>query len=83
MGDIVKRTYSLPQTVLTVFEEAVEPGKRSAVIASLIQDWLEARRRETLRKVIIEGCSEMRDVYLEIEAEYHPLEEEAHRAIDK
>ena len=31
---------------------------------------------------IIDGCREMADVYLEIEREYHPLEEEVDRALD-
>jgi hypothetical protein len=77
-----KRTYALPPDTLTQFEEAVAPGKRSAVIAHLLSEWLEARRRERLRADIIEGCREMADVYLEIEKEYHPLEEEVHRALD-
>lgn len=78
----MKRTYSLPQPIVRTFETEVKSGKRSAVIAELIQNWLEEQRRERLRKSIIEGCRDMKDVYLEIEQEYHPLEEEVHRALD-
>jgi hypothetical protein len=35
-----------------------------------------------LRKEMIEGCRDMADVYLAIEREYHPLEEEVQRAVD-
>ena len=83
MSEMVKRTYSLPRVVLTAFEETVKQGKRSAVISELIKEWLEAKRREALRGAIIEGCSEMRDIYLEIEKEYNSLEEEVHLAIDE
>jgi hypothetical protein len=31
---------------------------------------------------VIEGCREMADIYLEVEREYHPLEEEVHRALE-
>lgn len=80
--EIVKRTYSLPLDIASTFEVEVESGKRSAVIAELIQNWLEGKQQKQLRQAIIEGCREMSDVYLEIEQEYHPLEEEVHRALD-
>ena len=79
---MVKRTYSLPLTIARAFEVEVESEKRSATIAELIQNWLEVKRREKLRQAIIKGCREMSDVYLEIEQEYHPLEEEVHRVLD-
>ena len=81
--EMVKRTYSLPLSIARAFEGEVESGNRSAVIAELIQNWLEIKRREQLRRAIIEGCREMSDVYLEIEGEYHPLEEEVHHALDR
>jgi Arc/MetJ-type ribon-helix-helix transcriptional regulator len=80
--EMVKRTYSLPLTIAKAFEKEVESGNRSAMIVELIQNWLERQHRERLRQAIIEGCREMSDVYLEIEGEYHPLEEEVHRALD-
>jgi len=79
---MVTRTYSLPLAIASAFEIEVESGKRSTMIAELIQNWLEVKRREQLRQAIIEGCRDMSDVYLEIEQEYHPLEEEVHRALD-
>lgn len=42
----------------------------------LIEDWLEKQREEDLRKNIIQGCREMWDVYVDVEREFHPLEEE-------
>jgi hypothetical protein len=35
-----------------------------------------------LRHDVIEGCREMAEIYLAIEREYHPLEEEAQRLMD-
>lgn len=78
---LTKRTYSLPAESLQRFEKSVKPGKRSTVIAKLIEDWLEAQEREKFRKQIIKGCQEMSELYLEIEEEYHPLEEEVQRAL--
>jgi len=78
---LVKRTYALPQETLEEFECAVSAGKRSAVVAELLREWVEAQRRERLRREVIEGCREMAEVYLEVEREYHPLEEEVHRAL--
>ena len=77
-----KRTYALPPDILQQFEQTVAAGKRSAVIAELLHAWLDKQRQEQLRRDVIEGCREMADVYLEIEREYHPLEEEVHRGLD-
>ena len=77
-----KRTYALPPDILQQFEQTVAAGKRSAVIAGLLHAWLDKQRQEQLRRDVIEGCREMADVYLEIEREYHPLEEEVHRGLD-
>jgi hypothetical protein len=78
---LLKRTYALPQATLEEFERAAPPGKRSAVIAELVRSWLDQQKRERLRQAVIEGCREMADVYLEIEREYHPLEEEVQHAL--
>jgi len=78
----VKRTYALPPGVVEEFERAVGSGKRSSVIANLLQNWLVERRRAELRRQVIEGCREMADVYGELERAYHPLEEEVHRGLD-
>jgi metal-responsive CopG/Arc/MetJ family transcriptional regulator len=80
---MAKRTYVLPPEALEEFEKTVHSGERSAVIAQLLADWLAERRREQLRQDIIAGCREMANIYREIEGEYHPLEEEAHHALEK
>lgn len=76
-----KRTYALPSETIDQFEKAVAPGRRSAVIGQVLSKWLEERRREQLGKALIEGCRDMAEVYLEIEKEFHPLEEEVSRAL--
>jgi metal-responsive CopG/Arc/MetJ family transcriptional regulator len=76
---LIKRTYALPAETLERFEKAVAAGKRSATISSLIESWLEGRRKARLRKEVVEGCREMASVYLETEKEYNPLEEEVER----
>src|SRR5262249_6808721 len=79
---LTKRTYVLPAKTLGSFEQLVPPGQRSATVALLLQEWLDRSRREKLRREIIEGCKNMADVYLEVEKEYHPLEEEVHRVME-
>ncbi len=73
---MAKRTYALPHDTLAEFETAVDPGSRGRVIAGLIRMWLEKRRRYRIRRNIIDGCREMAEVYLQIEGEFHALEEE-------
>lgn len=80
---LLKRTYALPPDTLESFEETVAAGKRSTVISRLLREWLEAQRREQLRQDVIEGCHEMADVMLEIDREFHPLDEEVWSAIDE
>ena len=75
-----KRTYALPQATLDRFEQAVTSGKRSATVAHLLDQWLEQEYQKRLRQEIIAGCQEMSEVYLDIEREFHPLEEEVARA---
>jgi hypothetical protein len=77
-----KRTYSLPQLTLDEFEKAVPPGERSTMVARLMRQWLDQRERERLRREVIEGCHDMAEVYLSIEREFHPLEEEVQHALD-
>lgn len=79
---LIKRTYSLPSKTLESFESQVPPKKRSSLVATLLGNWLASQRRQYLRKDIAEGCREMADLYLRIEEEYHPLEEEVQRALD-
>ena len=77
-----KCTDVLPPDILQQFEQTVATGKRSAVIAELLHEWLDKQRQVQLRRDVIEGCREMADVYLEIEQAYPPLEEEVHRGLD-
>jgi hypothetical protein len=78
-----KRTYGLPADAVESFEKAVPPGDRSAVVASMIRHWLAERQRKKLRAEVIEGCLDMAELYLGIEKEYHPLEEEVHRVLEE
>ena len=79
---LLKRTYALPPDTLEQFEQAVTPGKRSAIVAEVLREWLDEQQRGQLRREVIEGCREMADVYLEIEQEHHPLEEEVAHALN-
>jgi hypothetical protein len=81
--NLTKRTYSLPSETINTFEAEVHRGRRSGVVAELIRDWLEERRRERLREEIVAGCREMGAEYLVVEQEYHPLEEEVERAAER
>ena len=79
---LLKRTYTLPPDTLELFERKISAGKRSAVIAELLREWLDQQRRERLRREVVEGCHEMAEVMLEIEREFNPLDEEIDRALD-
>ena len=79
---MIKRTYALPPDTLNQFERAVPSGKRSPTLAQVLRDWLERRQRSQLRREVIEGCRAMADVYLHLERDFHPLDEEVDRAID-
>jgi hypothetical protein len=81
--NLTKRTYSLPSETITTFEAEVPSGRRSGVVAELVRDWLERRRRERLREEIVAGCRDMGSEYLVVEREYHPLEEEVERAAER
>ena len=74
-----KRTYSLRPETVERLERAVAAGKRSTLIDQLVDSWLDEQEREALRADIAEECREMWDVHLEMEKQYHPLEEEVAR----
>jgi metal-responsive CopG/Arc/MetJ family transcriptional regulator len=78
----MKRTYVLPQETVAQFEQVVPARQRSATIDNLLREWLDRQRRERLRQEVIAGCEAMAEIYLAIEREYHPLEEEVHRGLD-
>jgi metal-responsive CopG/Arc/MetJ family transcriptional regulator len=79
---LLKRTYALPSQTLAKFEEVVDSGRRSAVVADLIDDYLEERKREALRRDLDEGCREMWDVYLETAKDWEATDDELHRSIE-
>jgi hypothetical protein len=80
MMGLTKRTYALPSDTVSKFEESIPSGQRSAVVAQLLRDWLAEKERLRLRQEIIEGCRDMAEIYLQVEKEFHPLEEEVARA---
>lgn len=79
---LLKRTYALPPETLARFEKEISSGQRSAKIAQLIEEWIETKERENLRREIEEGCKEMWDVYKETAKEWEPLEAEIDRHLD-
>lgn len=78
----LKRTYALPESTVSRFEQAVGPGRRSGTIAELIDEYLEERQREALRRDLDEGCKAMWDEYLQVEREFRSADEELHRAVE-
>ena len=79
---LTKRTYALPEGTVERFETAVSRGRRSSVLARLMLRWVEEQERAALGRAVVEGSREMSEVYLEVEREYHPLEEEVERSFD-
>ena len=80
--EYTKRTYALPADALRKFEQVVQPGQRSGLVASLIQEWLADRERQALRQSLAEGLEDMADIYREIEQEFNAIDEELHRAVE-
>ena len=76
---LAKRTYSLPPGLVQRFEEHLAPGERSSQLARLIEEWLDERERDQLRRELIEGCKEMDEIYLEIDREWNLASEEVWR----
>ncbi len=79
---LAKRTYSLPSRTVERFERRVGPGKRSNIINDLVEHWVDEQEKAELRAQVIEGCRDMADVYLEMEQEFHALEEETDRELN-
>jgi hypothetical protein len=65
-----KRTYSLPSQLVSRFEHRLTPPERSAIVAKLIENWLDESDRNDLRREVIEGCQEMKELYLEIDRDW-------------
>ena len=57
-------------------------GGRSAVVNTLIEDYLRTKEREALHRQITEGCHEMADETRLIEAKFLKADEALHRAIE-
>lgn len=79
---LAKRTYSLPSKTVERFERRVGPGKRSNIVNELVERWVDEQEKAEIRSQVIEGCRDMEDVYLEIEKEFHALEEETDRELN-
>ena len=77
--EMAKRTYALPSQILRRFEGKIAPGKRSAKVAELIEEWIREQEREALRRDIIEGCREMNEINLEIAKEWEGTDDELWR----
>ncbi len=73
---VVKRTYAMPDETIKRFEAAVPPGRRSALVAHLLKEWVAEQQRQELARAVVEGCREMSEEYLQLEQDFHPLEEE-------
>ena len=76
-----KRTYSMPVETIERFEHSVAAGRRSAIVSRLVNEWLDVERRARLRAEVIAGCLDMAELDIEIEREFHPLEEEVERVL--
>lgn len=82
MMETAKRTYALPSNTLKRFEQEIAPGKRSAKVAELIEDWIREREREALRQNIIEGCREMNEIYLDAARDWEGADDELWRGLE-
>ena len=74
-------TFTFPADLAAHMETAVPPRQRNAFVAKAVREQLEAVQREKLRAEMEECAREMYDEILQIEAEFHPLEEELHRQV--
>ena len=79
---LVNKTIQLPKDMLDAFEKNVSREKQGALLATLIQNWLDEQARAALRAHVIEGCEYMADVALEDERAFNAADEELHRAIE-
>jgi hypothetical protein len=74
-------TFAFPPDLVARLESAVPPRRRSAFVVQAVRAQLRALEREQLRAEMEECATEMYDEILQIETEFHPLEEELHRPI--
>lgn len=76
-----KRTYTLPPDVVQRFERRLPPGERSQSLAKIIEEWLAEQERAELRRLIVEGCEEMREEYQRVEKEWEGAADEVWRDV--
>jgi hypothetical protein len=77
-----KRTFALPDSTVTRFEQEVKSSERDEVVARLIEQYLESRRRAALREDIAEGCKEMWDIYRETAREWESEDDRLLRSVE-
>ena len=78
---LIEKSFQLPKETLDAFEQKVEREKQSELLASLISQWLDEHCKSSLRENYIAGLKDMDQISLQIAQEFHPLEEEWHRAL--
>jgi hypothetical protein len=81
VADTGRFAFDLPSDLAARLESAVPPGQRSAFIVEAIHTALRTLERDRLKAEMEECAREMYDEILQIEAEFHPLEEEIHRLL--
>lgn len=62
-------------------EQLVPSGQRTEFVDRAVQEALRRLHQERLEEEIAECAREMHDEIMQIEAEFHPLEEELHRQL--
>ncbi len=77
-----KRTYTLADATLTKFEHMADNGRRSAIVNTLVEDWIRNKEREELHRHIVAGCRDMADEMIAIEREFLSADEELHRVTE-
>jgi hypothetical protein len=74
-------TFGFPPEIAARLEAAVPRRQRNAFVAKAILAQLESLEKEQLRADMEECAREMYDEIVQIEADFHPLEEEIHRQL--
>lgn len=74
-------TFAFPAELAARVEQAVPLRQRNALVVNAVLLQLEALERGQLWVEMKECAQEMYDETIRIEAEFHPLEEEIHRAL--
>jgi len=80
--ELTKRTFALPPSTVSRFEQEVEAGNRDEIVTQRIEDYLETRRIGALREDIAEGCREMWDVYRDTAREWESEDDRLLRSVE-